>query len=224
MGSECGMYAGEQRFIVRFGGEILKKRQFRRTRRRWEDNIKTGLQQIVCGQTRFGSKQAQMDSPSEQDNEPLCSIKCQEWESSEVCLCILIVVSTYSYCCVYVFLLLYLCIYCCVYVFVLLSIYSYCCVYVFLLLCLRILIVVSMYSYCCVYVFLLLCLCILIVVVYVFLLLLSMYSYCCVYVFVLFCLCILIVVYVFLLFVHVFLSLPMYTYCRLGILRSGSPD
>ena len=36
------------------------------------------LQEITWGYTRFGSKQAQMDSPSEQDNEPLCSIKCQE--------------------------------------------------------------------------------------------------------------------------------------------------
>jgi hypothetical protein len=39
-----------------------------------------------------------------------------------------------------------------------------------------------------------------------------------------FCLCILIVVYVFLLFVHVFLSLSMYTYCCLHILRRGYPD
>jgi hypothetical protein len=37
-------------------------------------------------------------------------------------------------------------------------------------------------------------------------------------------LCILIVVYVFLLFVHVFLSFSMYTYCCLRILRRGYPD
>jgi hypothetical protein len=38
------------------------------------------------------------------------------------------------------------------------------------------------------------------------------------------CLCILIVVYVVLLFDHVFLSLSMYTYCCLRILRRGYPD
>ena len=37
-------------------------------------------------------------------------------------------------------------------------------------------------------------------------------------------LCILIVVYVFLVFVHVFLLLSMYTYCCLRILRRGYPD
>jgi len=37
-------------------------------------------------------------------------------------------------------------------------------------------------------------------------------------------LCILIVVYVFLLFVHVFLSLSMYTDCCLCILRRDYPD
>ena len=37
-------------------------------------------------------------------------------------------------------------------------------------------------------------------------------------------LCIIIVVYVFLLFVHVFLLLSMYTYCCLRILRRGYPD
>ena len=38
------------------------------------------------------------------------------------------------------------------------------------------------------------------------------------------CLCILTVVYVFLLFVHVFLLLSMYTYCCPRILRRGYPD
>jgi hypothetical protein len=77
-------------------------------------------------------------------------------------------------------------------------------------------------------------------VIYVFLLKESMYSYCClctVRVFLLFvhvfltlsiysyyCLCILIVVCVFLLFVHVFLSLSMYTYCFLRIFRRGYLD
>jgi len=67
-----------------------------------------------------------------------------------------------------------------------------------------------------------------------------MYFYCnliVVYVFLLFvhvfltlsmysyrCLCILTVVYVFLLFVHVFLSLSMYSYCFLCTLRRSYPD
>jgi hypothetical protein len=49
MGSECGMDAGEQRFIVRFGGETWKKRQFRRARRTWKGNIKLDLQRIAWG-------------------------------------------------------------------------------------------------------------------------------------------------------------------------------
>ena len=112
------------------------------------------------------------------------------------CLCIPIVVyvflfsSMYSYRC--------LCILIVVYVYLSLSMYSYCCLCI-LIVCPYILIVVyvflSMYSYCC--------LCILIVVYVVYSYCSSMYSYCC--------LCILNIVYVFLLFVHVFWLLSIYS-------------
>jgi hypothetical protein len=42
------MYGGELRCIQGFGGKREGKRPLGRTRRRWENNIKMGLKEVVC--------------------------------------------------------------------------------------------------------------------------------------------------------------------------------
>jgi hypothetical protein len=43
------MYGGEERCIQGFVGKPEGKRPLGRPRRRWEDNIKTDLQEVGCG-------------------------------------------------------------------------------------------------------------------------------------------------------------------------------
>ena len=49
MGRACSTCRGEERRIQDFGGQPEGKRPLRRTRRRWEDDIKMDLQQVGCG-------------------------------------------------------------------------------------------------------------------------------------------------------------------------------
>jgi len=49
MNGECSTMGVEERRIQNFGGKPEGKRQFGRQRRRWEDNIKTDLQEVGCG-------------------------------------------------------------------------------------------------------------------------------------------------------------------------------
>jgi len=42
-------YGGQERRIQGFGGETLGKETTWKPRRRWEDNIKMGLQEVGCG-------------------------------------------------------------------------------------------------------------------------------------------------------------------------------
>ena len=48
-GGACKAYGGEERFIEGLVGKPVGKRPLRRTRRRWEDNIKMDLQEVECG-------------------------------------------------------------------------------------------------------------------------------------------------------------------------------
>jgi hypothetical protein len=48
MGGACCAYGGEERRIKGFGGET-RQIPLGRPRRRWEDNIKTDLQEVRCG-------------------------------------------------------------------------------------------------------------------------------------------------------------------------------
>jgi len=49
MGRACSAYGGEERRIQGFGGETQEKRPLWRHKLRWEDNIKTDLQEVGCG-------------------------------------------------------------------------------------------------------------------------------------------------------------------------------
>ena len=63
-------------------GKPEGKRLLGRRRRRWEDNIKMDLQEVVCGGhglNRSGSGQEQVASTCECGNEPSGSITCGEF-------------------------------------------------------------------------------------------------------------------------------------------------
>jgi len=50
MGGACGTYGGKERCIQGFGGDTSKgKRPFGRRRLRWEDNIKTDVNNKTIG-------------------------------------------------------------------------------------------------------------------------------------------------------------------------------
>ena len=49
IGTERSTYGREERRMQGFGGEPEGKRPLGRTRRRWEDNSKMDLQDVVCG-------------------------------------------------------------------------------------------------------------------------------------------------------------------------------
>ena len=49
MGGACSAFGGEVRCIQNVGRETSRKKQIRRPRRRWEDNIKMDLQEMECG-------------------------------------------------------------------------------------------------------------------------------------------------------------------------------
>ena len=49
MGGVCSPYGGEERCIQSLMGKPEGKRPLGRPRRRWEDNIKMYLQEVVCG-------------------------------------------------------------------------------------------------------------------------------------------------------------------------------
>ena len=49
MGGACGAYGREERHIQGLVGKPEGKRPFGKPRRRWEDNIKMELQEVVCG-------------------------------------------------------------------------------------------------------------------------------------------------------------------------------
>ena len=46
MGGACGPYGGRDRSVQGVGGETRGKRPLWRPRRRWEDNIRMGLQEV----------------------------------------------------------------------------------------------------------------------------------------------------------------------------------
>ena len=48
MGGACSAYGGEERRIQGFGGETLRKETTWENHRRWEDNIKMDIQEVVC--------------------------------------------------------------------------------------------------------------------------------------------------------------------------------
>ena len=48
MGGACSTYGGEDRRIQGFGGETRGREMLGRTRRRWEDNIKIDLLEVIC--------------------------------------------------------------------------------------------------------------------------------------------------------------------------------
>ena len=50
MGGECSAYGGGERRVYRIlVGKSEGKRPLGRPKRRWEDNIKTDLQEVECG-------------------------------------------------------------------------------------------------------------------------------------------------------------------------------
>jgi len=50
MGGACSAYGGERRGVYRvLVGKPVGKKTLGRPRRRWEDNIKMGLQEVGCG-------------------------------------------------------------------------------------------------------------------------------------------------------------------------------
>ena len=49
MGGECSTYGGEERLIQVLVGKSEGKTPLGRPRRRWEENIKTDLQDVGCG-------------------------------------------------------------------------------------------------------------------------------------------------------------------------------
>jgi len=49
MGGECSAYGGQEGRIQILVGKPEGKRPFGRPRRRWEDNITMGLQELGCG-------------------------------------------------------------------------------------------------------------------------------------------------------------------------------
>ena len=49
MGGTCSTYGRGERRVQGFGGENCGKEALRRPRRKWEDNIKTDLQEVGCG-------------------------------------------------------------------------------------------------------------------------------------------------------------------------------
>jgi hypothetical protein len=53
MGGACSRSVGEERCIQGFGGETCGKRQLESPRCRWEDNIKTDLHDVKCGDTNW---------------------------------------------------------------------------------------------------------------------------------------------------------------------------
>ena len=59
-------------------GKPKEKRPFGRPRRRWEDNIKTDLQEVGCGSMDW-IEVAQDRDTCECGNEPSGSIKCGEF-------------------------------------------------------------------------------------------------------------------------------------------------
>jgi len=55
MGWACSEYVGEGRRIQGFGGETGGKEPLGRPKRRWENNIKLDLQEVICGEVWIGS-------------------------------------------------------------------------------------------------------------------------------------------------------------------------
>jgi hypothetical protein len=49
MGGACSKYGGEHKCIEGFGGKPEGMRPLRRPRRRWEDNMKMDLKEVVWG-------------------------------------------------------------------------------------------------------------------------------------------------------------------------------
>ena len=49
IGGACSTYGGEERSIEGLVGEPEGKRPLGRPMRRWEDNIKMNLKEVVCG-------------------------------------------------------------------------------------------------------------------------------------------------------------------------------
>ena len=49
MGGVCNTYGGEERLCRVLAGKPEGMRTLERPRRRWEDNIKMGLQEVGCG-------------------------------------------------------------------------------------------------------------------------------------------------------------------------------
>ena len=74
MGGSCSTYRGERGLCRVSVGKPEGKRTFGRPRRRWEDNIKRGLQEVGFG----GMDCGQVAGTYELDSEPSGSIKCGE--------------------------------------------------------------------------------------------------------------------------------------------------
>jgi len=77
MGVACGTYGEEQRCIQDFVVKPEGKRPLGRPKRRWEDNIHTGLQEIGWEITLFshGSRQGQVLASCKQVNKLSCAIE-----------------------------------------------------------------------------------------------------------------------------------------------------
>jgi hypothetical protein len=70
---------GERRGVYRvLVGKLEGKGPLLRSRRRWEDNIKMGLQKVGCGSMDW-IELAQVAGACECGNEPSGSIKCEDF-------------------------------------------------------------------------------------------------------------------------------------------------
>jgi hypothetical protein len=80
MGGACSAHGRDKECLKILVGKPEEKRLLRRSRHRWEDNIKVVLRETVeeCGLESSGSGQGPVAGSCEHSNEPLGSIKCGE--------------------------------------------------------------------------------------------------------------------------------------------------
>ena len=79
MGGACGPYGGRERCAQGFGGKPEGKRPLGRPRRRWDDNIKVGLEEVGKGCGDWMELAQEVAGACEYGNELWGSIKCGEF-------------------------------------------------------------------------------------------------------------------------------------------------
>jgi len=79
MGRACGAYGGGEGSYRVLVVQPEGKRPLGRPRRRWEDNIRMDLQEVVCGLDWVGPGEGQVADACDCGNEPSGSIKCGEF-------------------------------------------------------------------------------------------------------------------------------------------------